>query len=102
MFTKPELKLFKDGYFNIIRIEDRIIMAQSKNTGHCWMIFRKELETEKPYVLYHKHSLKDPWYHEHRRARCVSHLVKEIKSHDGYVVEHPDYLKQLKYARRTS
>ncbi len=102
MFTKPELKLFQDDYFNILKIEDRIIMAQSKNTGHCWMIFRKELETEKPYVLYHKHSLKDPWYHEHRQARCIAPLVNEIKCHDDYVVKHPDYLKQLLYARRTS
>ncbi len=102
MFTKPEIRLFQDGYFNILKIEDRIIMAQSKNTGHCWMIFKKKADPDRSYMLYHKHSIDDPWYHEHRRAWCITPLINEIKKHDAYVVEHPDYLWQLKYARRTS
>ena len=96
LFSRDELSLLKNGYFRIIRIEERFVTVQSKNTGHCWMIFKKVLETEKPVVLYHKHNITDEYYHEHKRDWTVAKVIKEIKKHDRYVVDHPNYLKRRK------
>ncbi len=100
MFTRKETIQFLDRYFHILRIEPKFIEVKSVNSGHHWMVFKKELDQEQPYVLYHKHGATDPWYHEHKRSWTVAALVGEIKRHDGYVAKHPDYLKRFKYARQ--
>ena len=43
MFTNSEKKLLGGGYFIIIREEEKFIEVKSRNTGHCWMIFKKRL-----------------------------------------------------------
>ena len=45
--------------------EEKFIEVKSKNTGHCWMIFKKTYDQIKPVILYHKHKANDEWYHEH-------------------------------------
>ena len=93
MFTNSEKKLLGGGYFIIIREEERYIEVKSKNTGHCWMVFKKSYAPERPVVLYHKHSSRDAWYHEHEKVWTVLEAVRSIKMHDVYVVKHPHYLK---------
>lgn len=90
MFTKGEKKLLGGGYFTIIREEERFIEIQSKNTGHCWTIFKKVYSQDKPVVLYHKHSMNKEWYHKHRESRTVSSAVANIKSHDEYVLKNKE------------
>ena len=41
MFSTSEKRQLGDEYFIIIREEERYIEVKSKNTGHCWMIFKK-------------------------------------------------------------
>ena len=96
MFTNSEKKLLGGGYFIIIREEEKFIEVKSRNTGHCWMIFKKTYDPDRPIVLHHKHSITDVWYHEHKRGWSVEEMVKEIKKHDKYVVAHPNYLKRKK------
>lgn len=96
MFTNSEKKLLGGGYFTIIREEEKFIEVKSRNTGHCWMIFKKTYDPDRPIVLHHKHSITDEWYHEHKRGWSVEEMVKEIKKHDKYVVAHPNYLKRKK------
>lgn len=87
MFKKSEKKLLGGGYFTIIREEEKFIEVKSKNTGHCWMIFKKTYDRDKPVVLYHKHTLNTKWYHEHWKTCTVKSAVASIKSHDGYVLK---------------
>lgn len=101
-FSKTELSLLKNDYFKVIRVEDRFVSVQSKNTGHCWMIFKKTYDPDRPIVLHHKHSITDEWYHEHKRGWTVSEMVKEIKKHDKYVVAHPNYLKLKRYGHKNA
>ncbi len=100
MFTNSEKKLLGGGYFTIIREEEKFIEVKSRNTGHCWMIFKKTYDQDKPVVLYHKHGKTDAWYHEHKRGWMVGEMVKEIKKHDKYVIAHPNYLKQKRYGHK--
>lgn len=93
MFSDREKMLLGGGYFVTIREDERFIEVKSKNTGHCWMIFKKAYALERPVVLYHKHSSKDAWYHEHGKVWTVLEAVRSIKMHDAYVVKHPNYLK---------
>ena len=94
MFTSKEKKMLGGGYFTIIREDERFIEVKSKCTGHYWMVFKKTYDQDKPIVLYHKHSLTDNWYHEHWKTWTVSAAVQNIKSHDEYVIAHPDYLEK--------
>lgn len=55
MFTNKEMKLLGDGYFTIIRTEERFVEVLSNNTSHQWMIFKKLSAADKPVTLYHKH-----------------------------------------------
>lgn len=100
MFSTSEKRQLEDEYFIIIRKEERYIEVKSKNTGHCWMIFKKIYDPNLPVVLYHKHSSTDAWYHEHKKARTVKDAVKSIKLHDDYVVKHPNYLKMKRRSRK--
>lgn len=101
-FKKTELSLLKEGYFKLLRVEDNFVTVQSKNTDHCWMVFKKTYDMERPVVLYHKHSISDEWFHEHKRGWTVAEMVKEIKRHDKYVLEHPDYLLWKRSGRRAA
>ena len=98
MLTRLEKKLVKNRYFTVINDEHKFIEVKSNNTGHIWMIFRKALESNRPVVLYHKHTM-DEWYHEQYRSWTVEDAVKEIKRHDAYVVRHPDYMRRKKLER---
>ena len=101
-FKKTELLLLQNDYFNVIRVEENFVSVQSKNTGHCWMVFKKTYDMDKPVVLHHKHNITDEWYHEHKRGWTVEEMVKEIKQHDQYVLEHPNYLLWKRKGRRTA
>lgn len=58
------------------------------------MIFKKTYDRDKPVVLYHKHEKTDTWYHEHRKTWTVKGAVSNIKSHDDYVLSHPNYIQK--------
>lgn len=100
MFTSSEKRLLGGGYLTIIRGEEKYIEVKSKNTGYCWMIFKKTYDRDKPVVLYHKHTLNTEWYHEHKRGWTVEEMVKEIKRHDKYVLKHSAYLKRKRNDRK--
>ena len=90
MFTNYEKKLLGDDYFTIIREEEKFIELKSKNTGHCWMIFKQTYNKDRPVVLYHKHTADTKWYHEHWKTYTVKKAVASIKSHDGYVLKYKE------------
>lgn len=85
MFTSKDIRLCSDSYFTILRmcLENDYIELKSKNTLHCWIIKKMTTRT----LLYHKHSEHDAYYHKHRLVYSVSQAIKEIKSHDTYVLE---------------
>ncbi len=87
MFTKRELALLRDDYFELIRIEDQFVEVMSKNTGHCWNVFKNTFEATMKVELYHKHGIEKPHYHKQRTCLTVVDAVKTIKDHDEYVLE---------------
>lgn len=90
MFTKSEKRLLGDDSFTIIRNEEKFIELQSKDTGHCWVIFKKTYEKDKLVVLYHKHTVNTDWYHEHWNTCTVKSAIASIKAHDGYVLKYKE------------
>lgn len=87
MFTNREIKLLADGYFTIIRVEERFIEVLSNNTSHQWMIFKKLSAVDKPVTLYHKHTADTKYYHKHWETWTVAKAVESIKGHDTYIIE---------------
>ena len=64
-----------DDYFTIIREEEKFIELKSKNTGHCWLIFKQTYNKDRPVVLYHKHTADTKWYREHWKTYTVKKAV---------------------------
>ncbi len=83
-----ELQSISQEYFELIRITDKYCEFQSKNTKHYWILLIQELEQKKrPIHIYHKHSLKQPYYHKHWEAYNIKQAIKSIKNHDKYVLK---------------
>lgn len=88
MFTKYEKRFLRTGYFVTIREENKFLEFKSKNTQHCWMIFRRTYtDLDRPFDIYHKHKQSDPYYHKHYQTYTIGQAIKSIKSHDAYVME---------------
>lgn len=96
MFTNKEMKLLGDGYFTIIRTEERFAEVLSNSTSHQWMIFKKLSATDKPVTLYHKHTADTKYYHKHWETWSVAMAVESIKGHDDYVIEYGETTRWMK------
>jgi len=87
MFTKKEkMMMIGEGYFTIIREAERYIEFLSNNTKRCWIICKNPSGTDKPIIIYHKHSQETKYYHRHWKTRNVVKAVESIKQHDRYVL----------------
>lgn len=86
MFTKKEKRLVGEGCFTIIRETEQYIEFRSNSTKHCWIICKNPDGTDKPVMIYHKHSRKAEYYHRHWKTWSVARAVESIKQHDRYVL----------------
>lgn len=89
MFTLKDIKLLEQPYFHVIRCTEEFYEIQSCNTNHCWIIQKIYSQDRRPVQIYHKHTIKTAYYHNHAFAINVEHAVKLIKDHDDYVL-HPE------------
>lgn len=94
MFTGPEKRLLSEDYFILLREEEQYFEIESKNTKHCWRVFKNKSKNGKPVDLYHKHKISDPWYHKHFQTITVKEAIKNIKEHDEFVLQNPGYLEK--------
>lgn len=90
IFTRKEYSLIKTGYFNLLRETESYLEFQSKNTKHCWIIYKHSFDSSKqhPIFIYHKHTIKTEYYHKHWECYTVAQAVKSIKGHDEYVLNY--------------
>ena len=88
IFTNKDRKLLREPYFIFLREEERFIEVKSKNTQHCWMIFKKVSPSDRPVTLYHKHHQSDPYYHKQYATLTVKHAIQILKEHDEYILTH--------------
>lgn len=86
MFSRNEKSILSDNYFLIVREEEKFIEIMSKNTGHCWIIYKKSGVADKPIDLYHKHTNTTQYYHKHWQTFSVKSAVDSIKKHDDFVL----------------
>lgn len=61
-FTKREMKLLYDSYFEVIREMEKYIEVKSVNTEHCWNVFKHIFESGRHVTLYHK----QPYYNSYK------------------------------------
>lgn len=85
VWTKKDQRQIEEQYFKVIKITDRYCEIMSLNTEHCWIIYKSILNSG-TIVLYHKHSLRHPYYHKHWEASSVVQIISSIKNHDKYVL----------------
>lgn len=90
MFTKKEKGLIDRAYFKIVRETEGFVEVISKNTRHCWIIQKRLSQGKRKIYLYHKHSDKDEYYHQHNRTFTVGQAIHDIKDHDRYVLRYVD------------
>ncbi len=89
MFTNKEKALIDRAYFKIVG-SGGIHRDKSKNTRHCWIIQKRLSQGKRMIYLYHKHSDKDEYYHQHNRTSTVGQAIHDIKDHDRYVLRYVD------------
>ncbi len=85
-FNKKEKALISSSYFELIRDTEDYMEVRSINTGHCWIVKKHSDGSRLIVNLYHKHSLKQEYYHKQHDFYTVSDAVKCIKQHDEYVL----------------
>ncbi len=86
MFTKKEKRMIGEGDFTIIGETERYIEFLSNNTKRSWIICKNPGGTDKPVMIYHKHSQKTEYYRKHWQTWNVVKAVESIKQHDRYVL----------------
>lgn len=91
MFSIVEKRLIDKQYFEIIRETEDFIEVRSQNTKHCWIIQKQLSECGRKVYLYHKHSINDPYYHQHYKAYTVKQAVCNIIEHDEYIQNFKDF-----------
>ncbi len=87
MFTKKEKRVIGEGYFTIISETEKYIEFLSNSTKHCRIICKNPDVTDKPIMIYHKHSLKTEYYHKHWKTWNVAKATELIKQYDRYVLD---------------
>lgn len=85
MFSSEQLEKLDSKYFNVILVSDYDITIQSRNTGHWWYLHCTDYPNEGNLLLYHKHEYRHP-YHQHSRERSLRRAVRNIKSHDKWLL----------------
>ncbi len=81
------MSLITVNYFNIIKDVDEFLEIQSINTGHYWIIKKLPYFSFKLHIqVYHKHSLKNPYYHKHSQHFNIEQAIHQIKEHDKYIL----------------
>lgn len=87
MFANTEKKLIDKVYFKVIRETEGFIEVTSKNIKHCWIIQKRRNKGKRKIYLYHKHSDKVEYYHQHNRIFTVGQAKDDIKGYDNYALE---------------
>ena len=87
MFTAKELKMIGRNYFRVLDMDDSAITLESKNTRHCWHIFRPENEYQQTrhVIIHHKHENQTE-YHRHGYSKTFEDAIEQIKRHDNYQI----------------
>ena len=84
MLCKTDLAQISEVYFKIIRITSCYVELMSKDTQHCWIIYKVGFSDRFPIWLYHKHNKNDQCYHLQRRKKSFKSALNEIQQHDMY------------------
>jgi hypothetical protein len=87
IFTLPDKRLLNNSYFSVIRSCDDFFEIKSNNTGHCWIINKVISKTSFPITLYHKHNIKEAYYHlQSDKCSTVRSALDIIYQHDEYIL----------------
>lgn len=73
-----------------------MIECQSVCKGHCWIVFKKSFDSNRPITLYHKYTIDTTYYHKHWETWTVEKAVESIKSHDQYVLDNGEKIRWMK------
>ncbi|MCR5604636.1 MAG: hypothetical protein K6G27_13180 [Lachnospiraceae bacterium] len=86
MFTKQEFKKLDRKYFDVVLKTTYYIDLKSRNTGHTWSIYCKQLTMDRrELVVRHKHRDKDEYHIQPRfHPRNIDEAQKMIKDHDRW------------------
>lgn len=84
MFNKRDLEQISEDYFEIVKIAPYYVEFMSKNTQHCWIIYKMGVSDKFPFWLYHKHKKEHQCYHLQPKKKSIKSTLNEIKQHDLY------------------
>ena len=94
MYSKADISIITNRYFQIIKFHPNYCILKSKNTGHRWHISQS---TDGYFILLHKHHEKED-FHFQRGCVTVEDCMLEIAGHDDFQLRGR---KPERYKRRT-
>ncbi len=96
MFDSAEQFTFNCGSFTIYKFEDDTLEIKSHMTNHMWLVKKFNDAKYPPMVLYHSHSINEP-YHVHCVYDNDNALLcyVEITNHDKLITKRRDLRNKL-------
>jgi hypothetical protein len=91
MFSILELSLFQSDYFTNFNFKNGVIEVQSKNTGHWWQIYWKDMPISNFLVIKHKYKKEDK-YHTQCHVHFIGKAYHMIIKHDEYILNHANQI----------
>lgn len=91
MFSNKELSLFQSDYFSHFSYNNGLIEVRSKNTGHWWQIYWKDMPISNMIVTRHKYTKADK-YHMQCHVHRVDKVYRMITEHDKYILNFTEQL----------
>ena len=86
MFTRQEFKKLDGKYFDVLLRSAYYINLKSRNTGHTWSIYSKQLTVDRRELeISHKHKDNDEYHVQLRfHPRNIDEAQRMIKDHDRW------------------
>ena len=85
-YSTTDLFIISNPYFNVLRVEEKCLEIQSKNTGHYWKI-----EDKRDYLELHHKYPGDANYHYQTSFGLIEDALLNIALHDDYKIYGKDY-----------
>ena len=86
MIDNDDIAAIDTKYFDINEQRSYSLTLQSRNTGHYWYLLERVYNSNRSFLIYHKHNIKDA-YHSQKSGQNISVCCEYIKEHDAFHLE---------------
>lgn len=98
MIEPVDLESIDTEYFDIIEVEDYLLVLRSRTAGHDWALLEREANGHRTFQISHRHGEGKP-YHVQKSRPSVEACCDYIKNHDAFHLERERQKKERRQRR---